>query len=185
MELKETTLAQKLLYEGIIVKVRRDQVRLGNGAMAQREVVEHPGGVAIFALDAQERVIMVRQFRYPMGEIVLEIPAGKLELGEDPRASALRELKEETGVTPGRLISLGQSYSSPGIFAEKIHLFFATDLQEGASCPDEDEFLEVVRVPLATLLEDIENNQILDAKTIVACMKALLLRKRERAGEAF
>lgn len=185
MELNETPLEQSVHYEGIIVNVRRDLAQLHNGVTVGREVVEHPGGVAIFAIDAQDRVAMVRQFRYPMGETVLELPAGKLEPGEDPRESALRELKEETGIVPRRLESLGCSYSSPGIFTEKIHLFFASDLEEGDACPDEDEFLELLRVPLRELLQDIDSNRIVDAKTIVGTMKAVLLMQREQQGKGW
>ena len=107
LELKEETVAQETVYEGIIVNVRRDQARLADGRVTNREVIEHPGGVAVFAVDEQERVIMVRQFRYPMGEVVLELPAGKLEKGEDPRDSGLRELEEETGLRPGTFQSMG------------------------------------------------------------------------------
>lgn len=179
MEFTETTEAQEVVYQGIIVKVRRDKARLINGVIADREVVEHPGGVAVFAIDEQEQVLMVRQFRYPMGEEILELPAGKLEPGEDPKFSALRELKEETGIIPGSVRSMGCTYSSPGIFSEKIHLFLAQDLQEGMAQPDEDEFLEVVRIPLKKLLSMIADNQIVDAKTIAGTMKALLLLRGE------
>ena len=98
MELKEEMVSQETVYQGIIVNVRRDKAKLPDGRLTNREVVEHPGGVAIFAMDDQDRVAMVRQYRYPMGEIVLELPAGKLEKGEDPRDSGLRELREETGL---------------------------------------------------------------------------------------
>lgn len=181
MNLKETSLEAELAYEGIIVSVRRDKAKLQNGKIVDREVVEHPGGVAIFAIDEQERVIMVRQFRYPMGETLLELPAGKLEAGEDPKSCALRELEEETGICPETLHAMGCAYSSPGIFAEKIHLFFAQKLQEGVAHPDEDEFLEVLRVPLQELLNMIAKNQISDAKTMVGTMKAMMILRGESA----
>ena len=111
MELKEEMVSQQTVYEGIIVNVRRDKARLLDGRIANREVVEHPGGVAVFAMDGQGRVALVRQFRYPLGEVTLELPAGKLEPGEDPRASGLRELAEETGLTPG---TFGQHRLLPG-----------------------------------------------------------------------
>ena len=122
MELKEEMVSQETVYQGIIVNVRRDKAKLPDGRLTNREVVEHPGGVAIFAMDDQDRVALVRQYRYPMGEIVLELPAGKLEKGEDPRDSGLRELREETGLIPGVFESMGVSYSSPGILAERIYL---------------------------------------------------------------
>ena len=127
MELKEEMVSQETVYQGIIVNVRRDKAKLPDGRLTNREVVEHPGGVAIFAMDDQDRVAMVRQYRYPMGEIVLELPAGKLEKGEDPRDSGLRELREETGLLPGVFESMGVSYSSPGILAERIYLYRQED----------------------------------------------------------
>ena len=114
MELKEEMVSQQTVYEGIIVNVRRDKARLLDGRIANREVVEHPGGVAVFAMDGQGRVALVRQFRYPLGEVTLELPAGKLEPGEDPRASGLRELAEETGLTPGTFLPLGSIASWRG-----------------------------------------------------------------------
>ena len=111
MELKEEMVSQQTVYEGIIVNVRRDKARLLDGRITNREVVEHPGGVAVFALDEENRVTLVRQFRYPMGETVLELPAGKLEPGEDPREGALRELAEETGLEPKTFLSMGESLS--------------------------------------------------------------------------
>ncbi len=101
MEFKEEMVSQETVYEGVIVNVRRDKARLMDGRITNREVVEHPGGVAVFAMDDQGRVALVRQYRYPMGEETLELPAGKLEPGEDPRDSGLRELAEETGLVPG------------------------------------------------------------------------------------
>jgi len=111
MELKEEMVSQQTVYEGVIVNVRMDKAKLLDGRITNREVVEHPGGVAVFAMDQEDKVIMVRQFRYPMGEVVLELPAGKLEPGEDPRDSGLRELEEETGLQPQTFLSMGCSYS--------------------------------------------------------------------------
>lgn len=174
MELKEERISGERVYEGIVVNVRMDRARLIDGRITRREVVEHPGGVAIFAMDEDDKVIMVRQFRYPMGEVTLELPAGKLEPGEDPRDSALRELEEETGFTPGVFESLGVSYSSPGIFAEKIYLYLARDLKPGPVHPDDGEFLEVLRVPYNELMDMVERGEIKDSKTMVAILKASL-----------
>ena len=140
MEFKEEMVSQETVYEGVIVNVRRDKARLMDGRITNREVVEHPGGVAVFALDGQGRVALVRQYRYPMGEQTLELPAGKLEPGEDPRASGLRELAEETGLVPGTFEDMGCIYSSPGILAERIYLYFAKDLTQGPTHPDDGEF---------------------------------------------
>ena len=146
MELKETTVSTQTVYEGIIVNVRRDKAELVDGRITNREVVEHPGGVCVFALDSEGKVILVRQYRYPMGEVVLELPAGKLDKGEDPSDSGLRELGEETGLVPETYLPMGVSFSSPGILEERIYYFFATDLVQGPVHPDDGEFLEIVRM---------------------------------------
>ena len=153
MEFKEEMVSQETVYEGVIVNVRRDKARLMDGRITNREVVEHPGGVAVFALDGQGRVALVRQYRYPMGEQTLELPAGKLEPGEDPRASGLRELAEETGLVPGTFEDMGCIYSSPGILAERIYLYFAKDLTQGPTHPDDGEFVETVWIPYDQLMD--------------------------------
>ncbi len=181
MELKEEMVSQQTVYEGIIVNVRRDKARLLDGRITNREVVEHPGGVAVFALDEENRVTLVRQFRYPMGETVLELPAGKLEPGEDPREGALRELAEETGLEPKTFLSMGESFSSPGIFAEKIHLFFARDLVRGNGHPDDGEFLEVLQVPYDQVLDMVRRGEIKDGKTLAGILKASLLMQEQKA----
>ena len=178
MELKEETVSQETVYEGIIVNIRQDKARLTDGRITGREVIEHPGGVAVFALDEEERVILVRQFRYPVGEVVLELPGGKLEKGEDPRDSGLRELEEETGLRPGTFLPMGCSFSSPGILEERIHLFFAKDLVQGPSHPDDGEFLEIVRVPYTELMDMVRRGEIHDSKTLAGILKASLLMEK-------
>lgn len=180
MELKEEMVSQQTVYEGVIVNVRMDKAKLLDGRITNREVVEHPGGVAVFAMDQEDKVIMVRQFRYPMGEVVLELPAGKLEPGEDPRDSGLRELEEETGLQPQTFLSMGCSYSSPGILAEKIHLYFAKDLVQGPVHPDDGEFLEVVRIPYDQLMDMVAQGEIKDGKTLAGILKASLLLKESK-----
>ena len=175
MELKETMVSTQTVYEGIIVNVRRDKAQLIDGRITNREVVEHPGGVCVFALDDENKVILVRQYRYPIGEVVLELPAGKLEKGEDPSDSGLRELAEETGLVPKTYLSMGVSYSSPGIMEERIHYFFAADLVQGPVHPDDGEFLEVIRVPYGELLDMARRGEIKDGKTLVAILKASFL----------
>ena len=135
MELKEEMVSQETVYQGIIVNVRRDKAKLPDGRLTNREVVEHPGGVAIFAMDDQDRVAMVRQYRYPMGEIVLELPAGKLEKGEDPRDSGLRELREETGLTEESLEELRLRYITLRMKNGEIrqNYYFFAGLKPGAA----------------------------------------------------
>ncbi len=181
MDFREIPLQESKVYEGLIVNVRRDKAKLHDGTVVNREVVEHPGGVAVFAIDEEDRVVMVRQYRYAVGEEVLELPAGKLEPGEDPQLCAIRELSEETGVSPGEVHPLGYTYSSPGIFAEKVHLFFARNLSQGEASPDEGEFLDVVRIPLRKLLKMIEAHQIRDGKTVIGIMKGVLHLRGEGA----
>lgn len=179
MELKEISVTKKTVYDGIIVRVRQDKARLIDDSIVDREVVEHPGGVAIIAIDENQEVVMVKQFRYPVGDAVLELPAGKLEPGEDPAVCAARELEEETGIRAEEMRYLGCSYSSPGIFAEKIHLYLARKLQQGEAHPEEGEFLEVLRIPLEKLLNMVSENRIMDAKTMVGLLKASLLLQNE------
>lgn len=175
MEFKEEMVSQETVYEGVIVNVRRDKARLMDGRITNREVVEHPGVVAVFAMDDQGRVALVRQYRYPMGEETLELPAGKLEPGEDPRDSGLRELAEETGLVPGTFEDMGCLYSSPGILAERIYLYFAKNLTQGPTHPDDGEFVETVWLPYQDLVDKARRGEIKDGKTLVGILKASFL----------
>ena len=175
MILYEKTLHSETLFTGHIIKVRLDTVQLPNGKNATREVVNHPGGVGILALDEKNNVLTVKQYRYVYGQTLLEIPAGKLEPGEDPYAAALRELQEETGATTDKLVSLGEIYPTPGFCSEIIRLYLARNLTFGEMSPDEDEFLEVQRVPFPVMVDQVLRGEISDAKTCVAILKAKLL----------
>ena len=139
MELIETTLSSEKIFDGRILHIRRDTVRLPDGSDATREVVDHPGGVCVLALDDENRALLVSQFRYPYKEVVREVPAGKLEYGEDPREAAIRELAEETGATAGEFRSLGELYPSPGYCGEIIRMYLARDLTFGETHLDKDE----------------------------------------------
>ena len=161
-------------FRGKIIDVVHDTVLLENGKEALREVARHPGAVGILVMDGAD-VVLVRQFRYPVGRELLEIPAGKLEKGEDPYPAALRELREETGAVPGRFLPLGQLYPSPGYCGEIIRMYLARDLQFGETDPDEDEFLNLERIPFSTLVEQVLSGEIKDAKTIAAALKAKVL----------
>ena len=176
----EKKISGETKYTGIIVNVRTDIAELDNGHRVPREVVEHPGGVTIVPIDRQGRVIMVRQFRYPMDCELLEVPAGKLERGEDPRECAVRELSEETGFTAEEFIDLGPMYPSPGFCDEVLYTYLALGLTEGEAHPDEDEFLSLERVPLDEVCEMIMRNEIPDGKTVYGVMKAkMYLDRRE------
>ena len=169
-------------YHGIIVDVHLDNVRLSDGSKARREVVEHPGGVTILPVDEAGNCYMVRQFCYPAGHMMLEAPAGKLEYGEDHRECAVRELSEETGFTADELIYLGGFYTSPGFSSELLHVYLALGLHAGESHLDEGEFLNVEKHSLQALEQMIMNNEIEDAKTIIAVLKAEKVLK-DRAKE--
>ena len=175
MELTEKTVESRVLFSGKIITVRLDQAELPNGRLAAREAVEHPGGVAVLPLFDDGTVPLVRQFRYPFGAVVAELPAGKLEKGEDHRLAALRELEEEVGVSCGKLTYLGCLYPSPGFSSEVLHMYLAQELTQGACHPDEDEFLEVERLPFTELAEQVRRGEIQDAKTVALVLKAKLL----------
>lgn len=173
MEFFEKQISSKSVYKGYIVNIRSDIAELKDGKMVVREVVEHAGGVAVVPVDEHGRVLMVRQYRYPMGMELLEVPAGKLEAGEDPYECAVRELSEETGCTAGKMISLGKIYTSPGFSTEILHLYLATELIGGEMHLDEGEFLSVEAVPAGKLVEMIMSGEIKDAKTIIGVLKAV------------
>lgn len=176
-DLTERMLSRKEQYSGPLFSVHTDQVLLPNGHTAAREVVEHVDGVAVLPLDERNNVLAVTQYRYVFGRTLLEIPAGKLDPGEEPRAGALRELEEEAGVRPDELLELGGIYVSPGFCDEKIHLYLARGLRQTACHPDEDEFLSVSRMPFGELADRVLSGRVEDAKTVAAVLKAKALLK--------
>ncbi|MEG1886897.1 MAG: NUDIX hydrolase [Oscillospiraceae bacterium] len=178
MNLIEKTITHKTIYNGMIINLCLDTCELPNGATAGREYIEHPGGVCIVALTENDEVLMVNQFRYPYKEVVLEIPAGKKEYGEDPLSCGIRELSEETGATAENFFSLGELYPSPGYCGEIIYMYGATNLSYGDCNPDDDEFLEVLKIPLEKAVEMIINGEIKDAKTQAAVLKLDSMQKR-------
>ena len=177
MELTEKTLSSKSVFDGRILHITLDEIELPNGKKSKREVVNHPGGVTVAALDADNNLLFVRQFRYPYKEVVLELPAGKLEKGSTPLENGKRELMEETGAEGYSYISLGQLYPSPGYTSEIIHLYACKVKSQGSSNPDDGEFLNVEKIPLDKAVEMVLNNQIPDAKTQVAVLKTAMLIK--------
>ena len=168
----EEPVSHETVHTGRIVNLRSDTVRLQNGKIAGREVVEHNGGVVIAAVTETGGIIAVRQYRYPVSEELLELPAGKLELGEDPLECAKRELSEETGCTAKTWVDLGKIYPSPGFCEETLYIFLATELTRGEAHPDEDEFLSICEVSFNDFWEMIMSNTLPDAKTIVGVTKA-------------
>ena len=175
MELWEKTLSSEKIYDGKVLHIRLDTVEMPSGNRTTREVADYPGGVCILALDDEGKVLLVKQFRYPLGKILREIPAGKLEYGEDPEQAAIRELREETGATPGKFQFLGELYPSPGYFSGVMRMYLAQDLRFGGTDLDEDEYLELERVPFHQLVEQVLSGEIWDAKTIAAVLKTKLL----------
>lgn len=168
MRLEEKTVRKNYIYQGKIVNLRCDDAELPDGKPCKREIVEHPGGACVLCVE-DGNVVLVRQFRYAYGEELLEIPAGKLERGEDPMLAAKRELEEETGLVAD-LVPLTVLYPTPGYSNEKIYLYAAKNVRTGTKHPDEDEFLDVVKLPVETVLGLIESGAIRDGKTIVALL---------------
>lgn len=177
MKLTEKTLSSKSVFDGRILHITLDEIELPNGKKSKREVVNHPGGVTVAALDEDNNLLFVRQFRYPYKEVVLELPAGKLEKGSTPLENGKRELMEETGAEGYSYISLGQLYPSPGYTSEIIHLYACKIKSQGSSNPDDGEFLNIEKIPLDKAVEMVLNNQIPDAKTQVAVLKTAMLIK--------
>jgi ADP-ribose pyrophosphatase len=164
-------LSSEEVYRGRLIGVARDTVREA-GKTYVREVVRHPGGAAVVAYFEDGTVALVSQYRHPTVRYLLELPAGKLDPGERPEETAARELEEELGVVAGRLEQLTEFYTTPGFCAEKLWVFLATDLSETARRCEEDEMIEVVRLPYARALEMIASREIEDAKTIIGLLLA-------------
>lgn len=177
MNLKEKPVSQEYKFKGNIISLRVDNALLPNGNTATREVVEHNGGVCVAAITDDDEVLLVKQFRYPYMEEILEIPAGKREGDEDPLECGKRELREETGATAKTYISLGELYPTPGYCGEVINIYAAKDLSFGETDFDKDEFLECKKIPLNTAVSMVLNGEIKDAKTQTALLKLFLLRQ--------
>lgn len=175
MDLTEKMLSRKDVYDGLLCHVHVDEVLLPNGNTSQREVVDHVDGVAVLPLDERNNVLTVTQYRYVFGKTLLEIPAGKLDEGEDPVTGALRELKEETGAVPDTLLPLGVILPAPGCYGEKLHLFLARNLHMEQQNLDPDEFLSVERIPFSEMVHRCLDGEIEDAKTVTAVLKTKLL----------
>lgn len=178
MDYQEKTLESKEIYHGKIINLRLDQVELPNGQVTFREVVEHPGGAAIVAVTPENKVLFVRQFRKPCETELWEIPAGKLDPGEDPEITARRELEEETGYRAESIEKILSFYTSPGFADEVIHIYFSNQLVPSAQATDDDEFLSVHCFSWSEIEGMLANGEIQDAKTLAG-----LLLTKARLGE--
>ena len=177
MDLKETMVSSQTIFEGKIIKVTLDQARLPDGSLASREVVYHPGGVAVLALDDDNTVYLVKQYRYPIQQLLLELPAGKLDHGaeENVLLGAQRELSEETGLEAAQGTYLGYTLASPGFCDEALHMYLARGLTRKRQHLDEDEFLDVVTMPFGQLVEQVMDGTITDGKTVSTTLKVKVL----------
>ena len=174
MNHNEPTISKETIYNGKIIDVEVHDVELQNGETSKRELVFHNGAVCVCAITPEKRVLLVEQFRKPAEKTLLEIPAGKLEAGEERESAAKRELEEETGYIADHLKLITEMYGSPGFSSEKTSIYFADDLKEGEMHLDDDEFLEVKSYSIAEIKRMLQNNELEDAKTIIALQYLLL-----------
>ncbi len=172
MEFKEETLKKEYVYKGKILNLRVDDALLPNGKTAKREVVEHSGGSAILC-EKDDKILLVKQFRYPYGEEIWEIPAGKVNLGEDPETTAIRELEEEGGIKATKVVKLFDVYPTPAYDTEIIRIYKAEEFEEGKVNLDEDEFLSSAWISKDDLKKMIRSGEIKDAKTLIALLSVL------------
>ncbi|MRG86481.1 NUDIX domain-containing protein [Salinibacillus xinjiangensis] len=169
---EEKTLQSETIFEGKVINLLHEEVQLPNGKTSKREIVKHPGAVAIIPVTKDNKIVMVEQYRKPLERSLVEIPAGKLEKGEEPKRTALRELEEETGYTSHELTHVISFYTSPGFADELIHLYIAKDLEkvESPMAPDEDEFVELMECTLEEANQLVIEQKIYDAKTAYAVL---------------
>ncbi|MBR2526345.1 NUDIX hydrolase [bacterium] len=172
MEFTEKTLSTKRVYNGKVVFVDYDDIETSDGTKGFREVIRHPGGVVIVAEKDENTILMVKQFRYPLKSVSLELPAGKLEQGENPDNAAPRELEEETGYIAKTWKSLGYIYTTPGICDEKLYLYHAKDLTYTKPNPDEGEIIQALEYNINDVFKMIKNGEINDSKTLCALLRA-------------
>lgn len=170
MDFLEKTVKENLVFDGRIIQVYNDEVELDNGKLTRREYVNHRGGASILAIDKEDNIYLVEQYRYAYKQMLLEIPAGKLEKGEDPRDCAERELKEEIGGTAKEIRKITLLYPTPGYTNEPLYIFEAVGLQIGDNKLDEGEFLNVKKIPFKKALEMVKFGEIKDGKTVVAIL---------------
>ncbi|GGI39912.1 NUDIX hydrolase [Mammaliicoccus stepanovicii] len=174
MKLSEDTISKEVIYKGKIINLEKHKVKLPNGETSEREIVLHNGAVSILALTPNNEVIVVEQFRKALEHTLIEIPAGKLEVGEKRESAAIRELEEETGYYTEDLTLIGEVYGCPGFANEKISIYFANNLKEGKADLDEDEFLNIKKLSIDEVKRRVSSGHIEDAKTLIAFQYLLL-----------
>ncbi len=167
MTYKEKTMKSEKLYEGKIINLRIDTVELPDKKYSKREIVEHPGGVAIVGITDENKILLVSQYRKAVDRVLLELPAGKIEVNEEPKETAIKELKEETGYSTEKLEYLLEFYTSPGFSTEKVYIFLAENMEKGEQELESGEYIDVESYKIEDLIEMIENGDIIDSKTII------------------
>lgn len=176
----EKTVDSQLIYDGKVLHLYKDTISLPNGGMGMREYCKHGGAVCVVPLTDQGEVVCVRQYRYALGRVTLEIPAGKLDSPEeDHTEAALRELREETGYAPSKITPIGNLATSPALLTEIIYMYLAEGLTPGEASPDEDEFIEYVKIPLDDMVDMIVKGEIQDSKTQAAVLKVWAMKRAD------
>ena len=175
---EEKTIASRVVYDGRVIKVRVDTVETASGRQTTRDIVEHADCIAVVAVDADDNILLVKQFRKPIEKELLEIPAGGIDAGEDPVTAVQREMREETGYFPKKVERLGGFYSAPGYATEYLYLYLANDLIPSQLFAEDTEGIEVVRVPVTEIRELVIQGKIQDAKSVAGLLTFLEHRKK-------
>lgn len=172
MKLEEKKLSSQEIFDGVAIHLFKDEILLPDGSKGVREIIRHPGAVCVLPVTENGEAVFVNQFRYALGKVTLEVPAGKLEKGEDPKEAALRELSEETGLSAKNIFSIGDLYTTPALIDEVIYMYIATDLTQGEQHLDSGEFVNAVKLPLSEAVRMVMDGEIRDSKTQICILKA-------------